>query len=1775
MNRHGSMNHIYRLAWSRKSNSWVPVAETTRGLGKGSRRKLLAAALSLTAVVVEAAPLGGQVVAGAGTVTESGSTTTIRQSSQNLSLDWQSFNVAPRETVDFVQPSATSIAVNRIFDTNGSQILGHLNANGQVYLINPNGVVFGRGAQVNVGGLVASTLDLNNAGIGNAKTFSGAGSGSVVNSGVISAANGGYVVLLGNHVSNQGVINAQLGTVALGAGSAATLTFTGSSLVHMQVDKSVLDSVADNSGLIRADGGHVVMTAGAKNALLASVVNNTGVIDANTVEDKDGSIVLTGGMKAGQVNIGGTLDVSSATGGGGEVVATAKNVLVDDGARVSATGATGGGTIDIGGAWQAGSGVDQATAVYVSKTASLNASAIGNGNGGEISVRSDVNSASSTTQVYGSLSARGGAAGGNGGDIETSGHWLDVTGIVADASAVSGRAGEWLLDPYNVIIGSTTTGNAYTPPNFSPTSSDSTILASTISTALNGGSNVTITTGSSGGSLGDITVNSAIAKTSGGGVTLTLQAADSIIINQPISNTSGTGTLAVNLWADNDNGTHDGVGVVILNNSISTAGGAIAFGTGATQSINGVTTLVGGDVYVGGASAVNLNTGGGAVGFHGQLIIANANGLNINTANGNVNFDGLVDSGDTYSLVNSANVSWTTALSDAKSGIGANVGDTYLATITSRLENAVAGAAANYVASWLGAERVTGIGTDTIWRWVAGPEGLQNNGQGLKFFTQNGSDSANGSGGTAIGSAYTNWNGGEPNNYGGSNLSAGGSGEWTMQFVGTKGQWNDLNPTSNSLPYVKETNLAQSPLNITAGTGVVTFSQALGSNKPLVSLNVTAQTIALNSTNVNTSGGQTFNGQVTVAGQDVNLLTVSANNLTTIYGGGVPALSTSYSGFVNGDTVASLTTPATVTTTASAQPNAGSYPITASGVVDTNYYIIYNPGALIVNLAPLTIAANSASKTYGQVNPGLTVNYSGFVYSDTQASLTTLATASTAATSTSNAGTYAVTPSGAVAGNNYSIVYSNGSLTVNPAVVTLTGLTGTGRNYNGTTLDALTGTGSLSGLVNGQSLTLGGTSSGTLASANAGSEAVTTAVTLANGTGGLASNYSLTQPTLANVTIAQAPLTVSGLSGTGRNYDGTTLDALTGTGSLSGLVNGQSLTMGGTSSGTLASANAGSEAVTTAVTLANGTGGLATNYSLTQPTLANVTIAQAPLTVSGTSTSGKVYDGTTIATLTNGSLSGVVAGDAVALMQAGFFVTKNVGNVAVTAADTLGGAAAPNYILIQPNGLAANITPLAISVSATGANKIYDGALSDAATLASAGLIAGDVVSFSDSSAAFADKNVGSAKPVLVSGIGAFGADAGNYILNNTSASTTASIAQLGSVTWVGPARGGDWSNPANWAGGAIPDLSNVANVVVPAGSNVTFDASVAGPVNLDRLSSGGLTMEGGILHVAGALNLTNYTQSGGTVSGSGSFAVTNSFSQSSGQIDVGGAVSIVQAQGNLSFADIAGSMVNLSSTTGSVTLGTLTTVGDLTVTAQGGGIAQAGGATLTVDGTTTLAASTHGVPANISVTNVGNRLVHAVNAAGAQVSLNDSSPMTLGTVNAGGDLTADSNGALNLGTSTVGGRLAISSGNGDVTQSGPLRVQGSAKILAGTGSIELNNAANVFMVAATASGSSVGLGGEGAGLPQYVLAGEVITQLESSAVSSDSGAQAAALNLSSTITVKRYPNPDDAAKDDSPLSAPASTNGGVANVAMNIGALGPSLKIVNGGVRLPDNRIN
>lgn len=350
-----AMNQIYRLCWNRATSQWVPASELARNNKPGSTSRLCVVgrrALMLSALAVSlgmtglaqagSGPTGGQITTGSGLIQQSGATTTIKQNSQMLSLNWQSFNIASNQTVNFEQPGASSIAINRVLSSTPSEIFGHLNANGQVWLINPNGILFGQSAQVNVGGLVASTLDFDNSSLGSdSRSFSGSGKGSVINQGMINAANGGYVALIGNQVSNQGVIGAQLGTVALGGGSAATLTFNGNQLVHLQVDQSTLNNLAENRQLIVANGGQVIMTAGAKDAVLASVVNNTGVVQAQTVQNHNGTITLLGGMDAGTVNVGGTLDASAPNGGsGGSIETSAAHFNLASDAHITAAART-------------------------------------------------------------------------------------------------------------------------------------------------------------------------------------------------------------------------------------------------------------------------------------------------------------------------------------------------------------------------------------------------------------------------------------------------------------------------------------------------------------------------------------------------------------------------------------------------------------------------------------------------------------------------------------------------------------------------------------------------------------------------------------------------------------------------------------------------------------------------------------------------------------------------------------------------------------------------------------------------------------------------------------------------------------------------------------------------------------------------------------------------------------------------------------------------------------------------------------------------------------------------------------------------------------------------------------------------------------------------------------------------------------------------------------------------------------------------------------------
>ena len=247
-------------------------------------------------------------------------------------------------------------------------------------------------------------------------------------------------------------------------------------------------------------------------------------------------------------------------------------------------------------------------------------------------------------------------------------------------------------------------------------------------------------------------------------------------------------------------------------------------------------------------------------------------------------------------------------------------------------------------------------------------------------------------------------------------------------------------------------------------------------------------------------------------------LTITADNQSSTYGAALPALTVSYSGFVNGDTQASLTTAATASTTATAASPAGSYTINTSGAIDPNYTISYVAGTLTIGKAALTITADNQSSTYGAALPALTVSYSGFVNGDTQASLTTAATASTTATAAAPAGNYAINTSGAV-DPNYTISYVAGTLTIGKANLTI--IADNQSSTYGAALPALTV--SYSGFVNGDtqaSLTTAATASTTATAASpAGNYVINTS-------GAVDPNYIISYVT-GTLTIGKATLTVT------------------------------------------------------------------------------------------------------------------------------------------------------------------------------------------------------------------------------------------------------------------------------------------------------------------------------------------------------------------------------------------------------------------------------------------------------------------------------------------------------------------------------------------------------------------------------------------------------------------------------------------------------------------------
>jgi large exoprotein involved in heme utilization and adhesion len=344
------------------------------------------------------------------------------------------------------------MALNRVMSSDPSRIYGQLNANGQVFLVNAAGVLFAPGSSVNVGGLVASTLDISNADFaaGNMRFNKTSGAtGQVLNQGTLTASDGGYVALIGPQVSNEGTIVARLGTVAMGAGNAVTLDMHGDGLINLQVDSAALSALASNSGAIQADGGLVVLAARSGGDPLATVLNNSGTVQARSLTSKNGVIRLEGG-ETGVVAVSGTLDASGY--GNGQTGGTVK-VWVTRSAcsqvRVDASGDAGGGTVLVGGNWQGSGSEQRASATFIDADARIKADAVTTGNGGKVVAWSD-----ESTRYYGAISAKGRLRSGHGGNAEVSGvGFLDYAGT-ADLTAAHGNAGSLLLDPTNITISS-------------------------------------------------------------------------------------------------------------------------------------------------------------------------------------------------------------------------------------------------------------------------------------------------------------------------------------------------------------------------------------------------------------------------------------------------------------------------------------------------------------------------------------------------------------------------------------------------------------------------------------------------------------------------------------------------------------------------------------------------------------------------------------------------------------------------------------------------------------------------------------------------------------------------------------------------------------------------------------------------------------------------------------------------------------------------------------------------------------------------------------------------------------------------------------------------------------------------------------------------------------------------------------------------------------------------------------------------------------------------
>lgn len=880
--------------------------------------------------IAYAMPQGEVIRSGKGEITRQDKDMTVNQDSKRLAIDWSGFDIANDERVTFRQPDKDSVALNRVVGDAASVIDGTLSGNGHVYVINPNGVLFGKNASVDVGSLVASTARISDRDMTNFANADGItmaipedSSAKVINAGTIRA-EGGLVVLHAAEVENSGTITNPEGTTALAAARNLSLSADTAGKINFTVDGALAKAKALNSGTLKADGGYLVMTARSAGDVMSTVVNNTGTMEAKTLrQNEKGEILLDGGDN-GIVELNGTLDASGMEAGqsAGSIKAIGAETHVEDGATLHAIGAV------------------------------------------------------------------------DGGLIETSGDYLEIgDNVDIDAAGKTGKAGEWLLDPLEVVISdsqptgssSVTNGNKDGSYNSSNNASGTAsrnkttwVNSNTVNRLLNNGTAVSVQA-TDANKVASITLDSAINKTSGKDTSLTLEAQRNVTVNKEIKSTSGA--LNVNLHSDTDG---DGLGAVLINADIATNGGTFKSVSGTTIDSGSVGTYFGNQGKMGDR---HVTTNGGAINLYGDVAIGlNGGTLTLDTKNkttgasGAVKVTGTVDSGNSYKRVASGLEGWTDFVksyyddvirkdksssyrytkttttttykatgdksratwwdweprylidengsliqvnagedgylwsqinahtetttkvlsydelnasqkSNLSSHLAAqsitwagakamaqgatngtnNTGDTYLATITTALENSLASPPEEYqlIVGGQGSGDATRLNPHPAdpshpdgYYWVTGPEGMANNGKGTKFAYNDGS---------AVDNYYVKWNYSysqdtkkkekEPNN----------SGPIVSIGFGTESKWDDVLETAGTIRgFVQEKNLEHSGLVINAGDSKVDIAGNIGNSVALKNVEINAGDVAIGSGEHYTGIVHSDEG-VSITGKDVTV----------------------------------------------------------------------------------------------------------------------------------------------------------------------------------------------------------------------------------------------------------------------------------------------------------------------------------------------------------------------------------------------------------------------------------------------------------------------------------------------------------------------------------------------------------------------------------------------------------------------------------------------------------------------------------------------------------------------------------------------------------------------------------------------------------------------------------------------------------------------------------------------------------------------------------------